>query len=264
MNDQPEKLGLKLITSGLSPENQVYLSNVEILESTDSTNSFLLTHLKAHPLSGQVCFAEEQTQGRGRQGKIWYSPAYTNIYCSLSWCFPTSFQNLSALSIVCGAVIILALKKLGVQQLGLKWPNDVLYSGRKLAGILIETIISPHGNLAVIGIGLNLNLPAEKRSLWASLDEALNIPISRNHVAGILLNELLTQIPVFQTQGLKPFLALCNEHDILRGKEINAKEISGTVQGISERGELIILDKNNQQHFLTSSELSLGSDNRWE
>lgn len=251
MKEQREGLDPKKIIAAISPQNRVFLSRLEIFESINSTNTYLLTEAKkslSKRESGRVCFAEQQTQGRGRQGKEWFSPYATNIYCSLTWSFPASFTGLSALSLACGVLVIQTLKNLGIEQgLGLKWPNDILFSGRKLAGILLENLVSAQQNYVVIGIGLNLRLPEEKNQAWIGVEEVLGKPVSRNNLAGLLLDELLMGLSLFEKQGLKPFLPWVREHDLLLQKEVliqtPLKTVTGLAQGLNEQGELLLLDE---------------------
>jgi BirA family biotin operon repressor/biotin-[acetyl-CoA-carboxylase] ligase len=265
MKEQCESLDAKKIMRAICPENRHYLRRLELFDAITSTNSYLLTSLKTQPIiekNGWVCLADEQTQGRGRQGKEWYSPARTNIYCSLTWCFPLHFKDLSALSIATAAMLIKALKNRGIKKnIGLKWPNDLLFAGRKLSGILLETLVIAEQRVVVLGIGLNLYLPEEKRKTWVGVEEVLGKTVSRNEMAGIVLDELFTGLRLFETQGLQPFLPLCREHDFLFGKVIQlqtpAFTFSGVAQGISDQGELLVLDQEKMPHRFCYGEVSV-------
>ncbi len=260
MKEQLEKLDSKKIIGAISPSNRAFLLKLDVFESLDSTNTYLL---QQEPKSGWVCLAEEQTQGRGRQGKNWFSPYATNIYCSLGWSFPLFFQGLSGLSLVCWALLIQALKNFEVKGLGLKWPNDVLFAGRKLAGILLENRVSAQQNWVVMGLGLNLSLPEEKNKDWIGLDKILGKPASRNRVTGILLDSLLAGVSLFETQGLKPFLPFIREHDLLLQKEVFVRtptaNIEGVAQGLNEEGGLRLLDKTGRLFQFVYGEVSVFS-----
>lgn len=262
MNDQHESIESKKVIAAISPENRHKLSGLEVLEQIDSTNSYLMRHAKEIKQSGWACLAEQQTKGRGRQEREWFSPYKTNIYCSLLWHFPYTFAGISALSIAYAAMIVRALRALGVKNnIALKWPNDVLLYKRKLAGILLENIRAPNKNLVVAGVGLNLHLPEERQKEWASLEEVLVKPISRNLVAGILLDNLLSGITQFQTRGLKEFLPLYREHDVLLKKKISINGYNrcliGTAQGINDQGELIVLDEKGVNYNFCYGEVSI-------
>lgn len=266
MKAQYEQLEFKKIIRAIEPERRILLQTLDIFESLPSTNSYLLEQIKkntAAQANGRVCLAETQTAGRGRQGKLWYSPPYTNIYCSLSWSFSDTFNDLAALSIVVAILIISALEKLDApaEKLGIKWPNDLLSAGRKLAGILLENIKTPVDNKVVIGIGLNLCLPEEKNNAWIGLKEIVGKDIARNQAVGILLNELLVGMAHFETQGLTPFLSSYQQHDALKGKKVlihtPTTSWSGIADGINQKGELRLLNEEHEVQYFSYGEVSV-------
>jgi len=125
-------------------------------DSLDSTN----TTIKSLPAEDNilVCCAETQTKGRGRFGRTWHSPVGENIYCSVKWPFSKPVLHLSGLSLVIALAVMATLQKLGFHQdIGIKWPNDILWQGKKLAGILIETQGTRELQV-IIGIGMNISL----------------------------------------------------------------------------------------------------------
>jgi BirA family biotin operon repressor/biotin-[acetyl-CoA-carboxylase] ligase len=229
-------------------ENLCYLATLDIFDSINSTNTYLLECAKVAAPTGSVCFAEQQTQGRGRLGRVWYSPRGANIYCSLLWYFPARQIDLGAFSIAVAVVIVQTLKKYGILAgIELKWPNDILFAGRKLAGILLERLPEKNGKIAmVIGVGLNLHLPENDAvmSNWIGLDEITGQPVARNFLAGLLVNELLATLNIYQTQGLRPFLDCWRQHNTLCGKEIMVhtpmEKIMGVMMDISAQGELLL------------------------
>lgn len=255
-----EPLEFEKIMQGIEPMNLNALSKLEIFDSIDSTNTYLLRQVKLCSEPGWVCFAEEQTAGRGRRGREWVSPKGVNIYCSMMWQFPQ--QDVSSLSIAVAVMIAEVLNKCGIREgIQLKWPNDILFSGRKLAGILLEKV----GNCVVIGIGLNIFLPRELESplLVNSIDlyEITNEIVNRNYLAGLLVNELLVKLPLYAAQGLAAFLSDWRRYDALCGKPITVhleeKTTAGIMQGINESGELLLLDQNNQLQYFRCGEVSV-------
>ncbi len=248
-----ESLVAEQICSEVQSEAASRLTKLEIFEYIDSTNTYLMQQVKSHAVSGWVCLAEEQTQGRGRLGRVWFSPRGANIYCSMLW--DVAQHDVSALSIAVGVMVVKALQKYGVKQaLQLKWPNDIVFSGRKLGGILLER----SGSFVVIGIGLNLYLPDDMDvDLAASsidLSTIVTNTINRNQLAGLLINELLIQLPLFMQHGIKYFLPDWYQYDALKDKDIIVKTpqqiFSGVMQGINEQGELLLCDaQGNLQSF---------------
>ena len=128
-----EQLDANFIKMAVEPENLSHLSGLDIFEMIGSTNDYLAELAKTQPQSGRVCFAEQQTQGKGRRGRSWFSPRGANLYCSILWQFPARQADLSALSIAVAVMVVRVLKKYGIHNgLALKWPNDILFAGRKL------------------------------------------------------------------------------------------------------------------------------------
>lgn len=141
-----------------------------------------------------------------------------------------------------------ALKKYGiVAGIELKWPNDILFAGRKLAGILLASSAPKNGEIAiVIGIGLNLQLPEEHQTQWIDLAEITGKKPARNFMAGLLVNELLAGLAVYAQRGFAAFVDAWRLQDVLRNKEIivhtPTQTIAGLMQGINEQGELLLQD----------------------
>lgn len=244
-----------------------HLNQLIILNRVDSTNEFLISQANAHCKETVACFAEQQEKGRGRRGRHWASPFGTNIYHSLLWHFAKDPGEILGLSLVTAIAVTRALKKYGVEQeIHLKWPNDVLWKNRKLAGVLLEMVAESHSNCSiVIGVGLNTRMSSQQAStvdqLWAGVFDIINKPVERNKLAGILLNELIHVLLQFQYEGLTPFLQEWYSLDNLIGKPVvlftSNKKINGIVQGISHRGELILKNNHNEIKKFLSGEVSL-------
>ncbi len=148
--------------------------NIHVLDTVDSTNRFL----KDLPASDDidVCCAETQTQGRGRFGRSWHSPYGENIYCSIRWRFDCDFSKLSGSSLVVSLAVLAALKDIS-PEIRIKWPNDLLWHGKKLCGSLIEVVGQSD---VVIGIGINVNAIPNDQS-WCSLYEITGQHDDRMH-----------------------------------------------------------------------------------
>jgi BirA family biotin operon repressor/biotin-[acetyl-CoA-carboxylase] ligase len=255
-----EPLDANKIKEIIGLKQQASLAKLEIFDSIDSTNTYLLQQVKQHGISGWVCFAEEQTAGRGRRGRTWFSPQGANIYCSILWDF--SQQNVSNLGVATAVIIANVLQKYGVSSgIQLKWPNDVLFEGRKLGGILLERT----GSFVVIGIGINLFLPPEMDTELAAraidLAAITQQKIARNKLAGLLINELLMMLPIFAEQGLSAFLQEWRKYDALINQQILVhaaeKVFMGKMCGINNKGELLLLDPQNNLHAFCYGEVTV-------
>jgi BirA family biotin operon repressor/biotin-[acetyl-CoA-carboxylase] ligase len=241
------------VRAGMTARALRLLSKLEILEEVDSTNSHLLRHAYSGPLNGSACLAELQHAGRGRQGRRWLSPFASNIYLSVLWRFAT-VSLAAGLSLAVGVAVVRTLRAAGITTgLGLKWPNDVLWQGRKLAGILIESAHSCH----VVGVGLNVAMPRRVGRVieqpWVDVHEILGQTVSRNHLAGNLLSHLLLAMDEFSEQGLSAFLPEWKNLDVLAGKlvslQLPAQTIAGIVHGVADDGALQLCVNGVIQHY---------------
>ncbi|MDX1514107.1 MAG: biotin--[acetyl-CoA-carboxylase] ligase, partial [Gammaproteobacteria bacterium] len=133
-----ELLDLDTIIQGLNPANAATLRGVEVFFEIDSTNRYLVEHAANRRPWPWLCLAESQSAGKGRRGRHWVSPFGGNLYFSLLWRFESGADSLAGLSLVTGVAVAEAIRAMGVDHLGLKWPNDLFHRGRKLGGMLIE------------------------------------------------------------------------------------------------------------------------------
>lgn len=173
--DLDDTLDPDTIAQALSPNARGALATLEVVASIDSTNSELLRRDTAR-VGASVLLAEHQTGGRGRQGRVWVSPPACNLYLSIARHFVGPVSRLGGLSIAVGVATAEALRALGLDAVGLKWPNDVVIADsarlRKLGGILIESGGGRDGAVrAVIGLGLNVRM-SERSMSERSMPEA--------------------------------------------------------------------------------------------
>lgn len=234
----------------LSYLTQPDASQLTVLNVIDSTNQYIKQH-QQNLLNGHVCLAEAQTAGRGRLGRHWVSPYGASMYLSMHWAFSTGYQSIGGLSLAVGVAIVNALKKIGLTEAKLKWPNDIYVFGKKLAGVLIEV----EGQIGaacqcVIGIGINVNLPGSVTQIdqpYIDINTALAKQIDRNEFAAILIDELLVSLSLFESNGLLPFIAQWQEADVFANRAVNLtigqNITSGIARGIDATGALLIETK---------------------
>lgn len=226
------------------PEDFIAL---HLLESTSSTNDYFKNKPKINKV--EFCFTEEQTNGRGRLGRTWYSPASTNIMMSCRWILPVNVNNLNGLSSCISLALVDALKKLNINisELRCKWPNDLYYQDKKLAGILIE-LYTENGKIseAIIGIGLNVNMDSSPliEKPWTSLQNISGFSQDRNYIAALLINSLYRYLQRFAEKGFLDFQQEWQLYDYLKGKavtvSIGQKIISGMACGVDLSGHLLV------------------------
>lgn len=219
---------------------------------------------RAADLQPCLLVAEHQTGGRGRHGRGWHSQRGVSLTFSLS--VPMAPRDWSGLSLAAGVAVAEALDpSTTAPRIGLKWPNDLWLidapgQGRKLGGILIETVAAGPSRLAIVGVGINV-LPFESReaatgmACWQELEPAASAPLALARIAGPLVDALLD----FGREGLAPFSARFAARDLLRGHRVRSTDPNcpeGLAEGISPAGELLVRDSAGL-HTLSFGEVSV-------
>lgn len=219
---------------------------VEVVAQTGSTNADLL--VRAGTLAAPLLLiAEHQSAGRGRAGRSWLSSPEGSLTFSLAWRFDGGPQALLGLPLAVGVALADTLGTLG-QQVQLKWPNDVLKDGDKLAGILIETQSAPGGGTwTVIGIGLNLLMPDEMEAQLGR--SAAGMPwlarMDRDALMAALLDGLADCLREFAMRGLAAFSARWNLRHAWQGETVvlldgGVVRHEGRAAGVDDSGRLLL------------------------
>jgi len=236
--------------------------NIEFFESIGSTSDYL--RAQAPTLMPQICIAEQQAEGHGRQGRKWHSPLGENIYLSCRYVFPKDINNLAGLSLVVGLAAIKAIEAL-YPQVGMmaKWPNDLVYGERKLAGILLDAQANPiGGSVVIIGVGINANMMADEDAQisqpWTSLRKIINRDVDRNMLTVELINTLLRHLDLFCTHSFEYFHEEWRELDYLFNREVcmqmGEKQVFGLEKGVDEYGRLLLELENETIQAFASGE----------
>ncbi|SRR5579883_2790310 len=221
--------------------------DILIFESMPSTNDYLKTIKNSKSIT--ICLAEQQTHGRGRLGREWYSPFGKNIYMSCLYPFQKDISELAGLSLVTSLAILRTLKEMGVREkIFVKWPNDISYDSKKLSGSLIEIQAETHGtSWAVIGVGMNVNMMDDDHHIsqaWTSLRKIIGQYVDRNQLCAKLIQHLIAYWKKFDAQGFAPFIHEWVSSDCLMHQTITLnnldKKIKGKVMGVNEQGHLLL------------------------
>lgn len=245
-----ELLDADRIRAEFGAPTQRIVDGLHVLGSVDSTNTRASADLPAESGRARVWLAEHQTAGRGRRGRSWVSTFGANLYLSLAWRFDLPMSQLTGLSLAAGVVVAETLHNLGLEGHALKWPNDVVFDGRKLAGILVDVSGEAGGPAtAVIGVGINLRIPAADASAidqpWADLAQ-LGVAPSRNRVAGQLIDRMVDACTTFSNGRLEDFLPRWRRFDRLRGSPVaivrGEHVVEGVYRGIAPSGALVLED----------------------
>lgn len=254
------------IRAALSPQTAAQLGGLAIHPVIDSTNAELMRQAAGGAPHGSVCLAEYQTAGRGRRGRRWVSPFGANIYLSVLWRHAGAPATLSGLSLALGVALAETLSELGAQGLTLKWPNDLLWQGRKLAGVLIEISGESQGPCHLVaGIGLNLGMTEDQAQAidqpWVGLDEVLGPgKVGRNALVARLLDGLFAAFVRYTEEGLAPFIERWRALDAYLGQGVclllGDQVIQGHYAGVTDQGALI-LETDQGLRLFQSGELSL-------
>jgi BirA family biotin operon repressor/biotin-[acetyl-CoA-carboxylase] ligase len=235
---------------------------VEVVTETGSTNADLLA--RAPRLATPVLLvAEHQTAGRGRAGRSWLSSPGHSLTFSLAWKFGGGLHSLTGLPLAVGTALAETLGRLG-QPVQLKWPNDVLKDGDKLAGILVETAPAPDGAVwAVIGIGLNLAMPDElEQQIGRSVAAVPWLSrMDRDTLLAAILDGLAEALRQFERTGFAAFSARWN---LLHGWQgqlvtiLDRGEIlhEGLAAGVDDAGRLL-LDTDSGRIAIVAGDVSL-------
>ncbi len=241
---------------------------VEYFPEIDSTNR------KARELAGKgapegtVVLADAQTGGRGRLGRSWHSPPGSNLYASLVLRPDTPAQTAPQITLMAGVAVARGLIRASGVEARLKWPNDVVIQGKKVAGILSEG--EGEGSrvrLVILGMGVNINwlkkdMPAEIREIATSLQAETGRENSRAAVAAEIFQELEETYDSFRGEGFSPRLrGEWNRLSAINGKGVTLRageeEISGEALGLDVDGALLLLDERGTRRRFIAGDVSL-------
>ncbi len=259
-----EPLDADIMLQQLSRESGTFLAGIEVLRELDSTNRYLMQAALGGADSGTVCLAEYQYGGRGRRGRNWASPYGGNIYLSLLWRFNDGTARLGGLSLAVAVALMRLLQELGIENAGIKWPNDILVDGKKLAGILSDVAGESNGPChVVVGIGMNFQMSKNQAATigqpWVDLSQ-LGLKQGRSVIAGRLIHHLLIMLNDYQQYGLNAFISEWRQWDLARDNGIiihhGEKATEGVARGIDEQGLLLVEHDGAIQKY-ASGEVSL-------
>lgn len=240
--------------------------HLEVLDEVISTNTYLMQAAAKGAPHVSCAVAHIQTGGRGRRGRTWVSQLGASLTFSLLWRFDCGATALSGLSLSVGVALMRAFNALGINNAQLKWPNDVLVDNQKLAGILIDLQGDTDGpSAAVIGIGINVNLPDTVRK---SIDQPAidmqsvsNMNINQNQLLGMVLKHLADVLRTFESEG---FLGVRDEwikhhayqNQMVRMLMPDGRDVEGVVTGVADDGILLVDTALGLQRF-SAGEISL-------
>ncbi len=261
--EPPQWLDVERIRGALRTPEVFHLN---VFDSGVSSNSALLQSAAQGAPGGTVLALEWQSAGRGRMGRTWHSGLGNALTFSLLWRFECGIAALSGLSLAVGIAMMRVLRELGVKEVGLKWPNDVVDGQGKLAGILIEAqgdMLGP--SAVVIGIGLNLRLPemvAQQIGQPVSdLARVMAVMPERNRLLALLLQALADVLAEFTQRGFAGLRDEWERYHLYQGRKVcmslpDGSRPVGIVRGVTDDGALRVETQHGVQVF-NAGEISL-------
>jgi len=256
---------------------------IHYLRTVDSTSNKLKALAREGATVGTVVLADEQTGGRGRSGRTWFSPDRMGVWMSVLLESGAAAERLAPLSVAAAVSVADALRELTGLDVRVKWPNDLLVGGRKLGGFLVESMQTAGERVvsAVLGVGLNVSLaeddfPAELAGTATSLQLALGRPVARLDVLRVTLLALEECFERYERDGIAGFRERWRELSSTVGREVTVapsaaktplardsggerpdQRVTGTVTDLAESGALVIQDKAGATREIWFGDISL-------
>ncbi len=233
--------------------------------SIDSTNSAAYQLALEGAEEGEIVIAESQKKGRGRLGRKWFSPPFSNLYLSLILRPEIPPQEASLITLMAAVATARAIQKFSGLRPTIKWPNDILLNGRKVAGLLNEIHSETDRiHFIILGIGVNVNteargFPEEIRSLATSLRREMGHSVSRKVFVAILLEEIEAWYETFLEEGAPPILKAWRETAQIRGRRVKVRSFGEVLIGkaldVDSNGALILETKDGERKRVVAGDV---------
>jgi len=265
-SSQDVKLDIEVIKKQLFSRDE---RDIRLVDTVASTNAVLRDLARTGAPEGTVVIADAQTAGHGRFAKPWFSPPGVNIYASVLYRPPISPREVGGFSFVASLAVSDAILADGLRST-IKWPNDVLVGGKKVAGTLVEFAVQDGlVEYVILGLGVNVNVSrtALRGALGTSglaadsLREIAGHDLDRNALTGRILNALDRWVKTYRTGGLDPVLNAWHDRDILTGRRVEVRNEGpawlGRVLGVDREGHLLLRDPRGHQRRVIAGEVRL-------
>ena len=242
--------------------------SLSVFDAVDSTNDEAARQLATGRPTPFAILARRQTHGRGRFGRTWHSDSTSNLYASFAFRPRVEPERMQTFTLWMGLNVCELLANFAEVKPGIKWPNDILFDGRKAGGMLTEARVDADQiRDLVFGLGLNVNLPgrdwpADLARRAISLQEVTGSALDLNRLAAALIGRVLLAYQNF-TDGehLKTFADLWHRYDVLRGKSValleGGRRHHGLVNGLDDEGALLLRDDHGKVHRFRAGEVTL-------
>lgn len=261
-----ELLSKQRILAKMPDSTKNLVGSLDIHKELPSTNAYLRQSFNPQKDSAQVIIAESQPQGKGRRGRGWVATPFRNLMMSVGWRYAEWPRNPSALSLAFAVAVHQSLCASGADQIDIKWPNDILLGGKKIAGLLVDATGEASGGCdLVFGVGINFLILDEDADQidqpWSHLSAVKSVDPSRNNMAASVISNLLEALVLYQQDGFAPFASYWNEHAAFVGEKVrlfNAdEEYQGELLGVNDNGELELRSDSGEKHSFVQADVSM-------
>ncbi|MEK3886050.1 biotin--[acetyl-CoA-carboxylase] ligase [Bacillus sp. FSL K6-3431] len=264
---KPDRLSENEILMGL--ETKVLGRNILHFDTIDSTQTKANEEARNGAPEGMIIIAEEQTNGRGRMARQWHSSKHKGIWMSLVLRPNLSPDKAPQFTLITAIAVARAIEEATGIEPEIKWPNDILFKGKKMTGILTELQAEADKiNFIIIGIGLNVNqetidFPEDVRKIATSLAIENGGKVSRVVLLQYILKNFEKYYQLYVEKGFGPLKVIWESYVMSIGKSIIARtitgEIAGKALGITEEGVLKVEDDNGKIHYIYSADIEIKS-----
>ncbi len=234
-----------------------------VLGSATSTNDLALEAARGGAAHGATFVADEQTEGRGRQGRRWFAAPGESLLFSCLIRPALRPAQAAALPLAAGLAVreVVSRHVPATVPVAIKWPNDVLASQRKICGVLVESQIrGSELSAAVIGVGLNLRtlvFPEELAHSATSMAALGSEPLEAEAILIELLQELSRNIGIVEKDGLQALAPDLERHDALKGRRVDVDGVKGRARGLDPSGRLLVTDDRGAERTFVSGHVVL-------
>jgi BirA family biotin operon repressor/biotin-[acetyl-CoA-carboxylase] ligase len=269
LSRRPRMLHTGLVDAQLKVHRKGF--SFEVLDEVDSTNDEAARQLAAGRPAPFAVFAQKQTRGRGRFGRAWHSEANGNLYSSFAFRPLIAPERMQTFTLWMGVNVCELVSKFVPVAPGIKWPNDIVFDGRKAGGMLTEARVDADQiRDLVFGLGLNVNSPsgawpADLGRRAVSLGELAGHLVDLNRLTAALIGRVLLAYERFvEGEHVDSFAELWNRYDVLRGQEValavGGRRRRGRVIGVDDVGSLVLRGDNGQTRGYRAGEVTVEKD----
>ncbi|GGA23297.1 biotin--[acetyl-CoA-carboxylase] ligase [Paenibacillus physcomitrellae] len=255
----------------LAARTSVMGRNLKLLAVTGSTQDEARALAEQGAPEGTLVIAEEQTKGKGRMGRSWYSPPGNGLWMSLLLRPDLPLGSAPQLTLLTAVAVCRAIRSVAAVDAGIKWPNDILIGGRKTCGILLESTGEDERiRYCIAGIGIDVNMAAEElpenlRSIMTSLRIESGQEVDRSKLAGAIMNEMEQLYGIYMAEGFGPVAALWEALSVSLNKAVTAHTPGGVLKGtavsLDSSGALIVRLSDGQMTKIISGDVTVDPRN---